>query len=168
MFLVTAIGYLTTQLRNHTLTKTVGLDTHSLCGCTPRRPTVAHSSPLDSLSRLLASCAVAPCCQLLVLLLLQLGVEVGYVLYGGCVRGESLLSHHTALLLHCLAACTVLACLLVAHRLYVNEEETERWAAAEEELDRVTQLATQSTYQTAVHELQHDREARDRDDSGWL
>ena len=98
-------------------------------------------------------------CQLLASLPLQLGAEFGYVLYESWVRGVSLLAHYCYLLLHCIAACTLLACIVVAHRLYVSEEETDRWAAAEEEMDTATQRAALSTYQTAVHSLQHEREA---------
>ena len=88
----------------------------------------------------------------------QLCVECAYVLYEWLQRGLSLLSHHGYLTLHGTAACALLACIVVTHRLYVNEQETDRWAAAEEEMDAVTQRATLSTYQTAAHQLQHERE----------
>ena len=90
---------------------------------------------------------------------MQLVVELLYIAYGCLFRGLSLLSNHCYLLLHCCAAGAVVACLLVARSLYRLEEETDQWAAAEEELDATTQRATLSSYQTDQHALQHDKEA---------
>ena len=167
MFATSVLGYLTTQLRHHQLTKAVW-PSHSLTQSLPhplkhaltlRRPTTRATNKRSTNHPPPSACH-ALCRELLASLCVQLVVEVAYVLYECCVRGLSLLARHYCLLLHCLVACVLLACVVVTHRLCANEEETDRWAAAEEDMDALTQRATLDTYQTALHHIQHDKEAK--------
>ena len=192
MFVVSVVGYTASQLRSHWLTKTVSARTATvLCPASVQRsPTVTLLSarlPLSQpphTSHGRSSTAVSPhsltlrppppCVPCADGVVSAARAAAASAAGAVCVCVVRVLGARPVAAVAPLLPAAALLCRLRGGGVRSGEPPPvcERGgdgplAAAEEELDAVTQRATQSTYQAAEHQLQHEKETQCRHDS-WV